>query len=116
MNFEPTAQQALWRDRVASHIADHIRHLDQAYRREQATGPRWKVLETVEQAKAGARDQGLWNLFMPPGSGHAHVDDSFAFKGPGLTNLEYALCAEEMGRIAWSSEVFNCSAPDTGNM
>src|SRR3546814_6003822 len=59
---------------------------------------------------------GLWNLFLPPGQALAHVDDTFEFEGTQLTNLEYALCAEEMGRILWSAEVFNCSAPDTGNM
>src|SRR3546814_1011891 len=58
----------------------------------------------------------LWNLFMPPSGGQSHVDDTFEFSGERLTNVEYALCAEEMGRIGWASEVFNCSAPDTGNM
>src|SRR3546814_17428534 len=53
---------------------------------------------------------------MPPGQALAHVDDTFEFEGTPLTNLDYALCAEEMGRILWSAEVFNCSAPATGNM
>ena len=75
------------------------------------------MLQTVEQEKAKAKAAGIWNLFMPPrNAGHHHVEESFVFEGPGLTNLEYALCAEEMGRIGWASEVFNCSAPDTGNM
>ena len=72
--------------------------------------------QLIEELKPKAREAGLWNLFMPPGGALQHVDESFAFEGEQLTNLEYALCAEEMGRILWSAEVFNCSAPDTGNM
>jgi alkylation response protein AidB-like acyl-CoA dehydrogenase len=74
------------------------------------------VLQVVEEEKARAKAAGLWNLFMPPTSGRVHVDDSIHFEGPGLNNMEYALCAEEMGRIGFASEVYNCSAPDTGNM
>jgi alkylation response protein AidB-like acyl-CoA dehydrogenase len=74
------------------------------------------VLPVVEELKGKARSEGLWNLFMPPSNGAVPVDESFDFKGPRLSNLQYAFCAEEMGRIGWASEVFNCSAPDTGNM
>ena len=116
MDFDPTERQVYWRDRVRGFIENHVRPRDKDYKAEDKTGDRWKVLQVVEEEKARAKAQGIWNLFMPPQSGRAHVDDSFEFDGPGLTNLEYALCAEEMGRIGWASEVFNCSAPDTGNM
>ncbi len=116
MEFEPTERQKYWRDRVRHFIEVHVRPRQNDYKTQRSEGARWKVLPVIAEEKARAKAQGIWNLFMPPQSGRAHVDDSFAFDGPGLTNLEYALCAEEMGRIGWASEVFNCSAPDTGNM
>ena len=117
MDFDLTERQAHWRDRVRTFIENNLRPRIDEIKAEDASGDRWKVLQTIEQEKAKAKAAGIWNLFMPPrNGGHHHVDDSFEFEGPGLTNLEYALCAEEMGRVYWSSEVFNCSAPDTGNM
>jgi acyl-CoA dehydrogenase len=80
-------------------------------------GPdRWKVVQVVEQLKEKAKAAGLWNFFMPPHSGQSHVDDTFQFEGIQLTNLEYSLIAEQLGKVGFASEVFNCSAPDTGNM
>src|SRR6478609_3407729 len=116
MDFTLSERETYFRDRVKGFIDQHIRPRDHEYRTQQASGERWKVLPVIEEVKAIARAQGLWNLFMPPHSGQNHVDDSFEFQGTQLTNLEYALCAEEMGRIGWASECFNCSAPDTGNM
>lgn len=116
MDFSLQPSETEWRDKVRAFIELHIRPQIDVYERQQSEGPRWKVIEVVEELKARAKAEGLWNLFMPPSHGAPQVDDSFVFDGPGLTNLQYAFCAEEMGRIPWASEVFNCSAPDTGNM
>lgn len=116
MEFALSERQTHWQSRVRAHIEEHVRPRDPDYHAQQGEGERWKVLPVVEEEKARAKAAGIWNLFMPPHSGADPVDSSFAFEGPQLTNLEYALCAEEMGRIEWASEVFNCNAPDTGNM
>jgi len=116
MDFSLGPAEIEWRDRVRAFMDEHIRPRAADYGAEQRDGDRWKIPPIIEELKAKARAEGLWNLFMPPSHGAESVDDSFEFEGPGLTNLQYAFCAEEMGRILWSAEVFNCSAPDTGNM
>jgi acyl-CoA dehydrogenase len=116
MDFSLTERESHYRDRVRDFIETHVRPRHDDYKRQIATGDRWQPVEVIEELKPKAKAAGLWNLFMPPGHALRHLDESFEFKGTQLTNLEYALCAEEMGRILWSAEVFNCSAPDTGNM
>ncbi len=116
MDFTLSERESYFRDRVKGFVEQRIRPRHADYVAQAHEGDRWKVIPVIEELKPVAREAGLWNLFMPPHSGQAHVDDSFAFEGTQLSNLEYALCAEEMGRIGWASEVFNCSAPDTGNM
>jgi len=116
MDFSLSADETRWQDQVRDFMAEHVRPRVPDYEAQQREGDRWKVLPVIEELKAKARAEGLWNLFMPPSHGAASLDDTFQFEGPALTNLQYAFCAEEMGRILWSSEVFNCSAPDTGNM
>ncbi|MCD2323796.1 acyl-CoA dehydrogenase family protein [Sphingomonas sp. IC-56] len=116
MDFTLSDRETRFRDQVKAFIDAGIRPRDPQYREQAHGGERWKVVPVIEEVKARAKAAGLWNLFMPPHSGQAHVDTSFAFDGTQLTNLEYALCAEEMGRIGWAAECFNCSAPDTGNM
>jgi alkylation response protein AidB-like acyl-CoA dehydrogenase len=116
MDFSLTERETYFRDRVKDFIDREIRPRNPDYHRQENEGERWKVLPVIEEVKAKAKAAGLWNFFMPPQSGRTHVDDSFEFEGTQLTNLEYALCAEEMGKIGWASECFNCSAPDTGNM
>ena len=116
MDFTLSERETYFRDRVRDFIAREIAPRDAEYHAQEQEGERWKVIPVIEDVKKRARAAGLWNLFMPPASGRVPVDDSFAFEGEQLTNLEYALCAEEMGRIGWASECFNCSAPDTGNM
>src|SRR6185437_15322342 len=116
MDFSLGPAETEWRDRVCAFMDAEVRPRVSHYDAQQREGDRWKVLPVVEELKGKAKAQGLWNLFMPPSPGAEAVDDSFHFDGPGLSNLQYAFCAEEMGRILWSSEAFNCSAPDTGNM
>jgi alkylation response protein AidB-like acyl-CoA dehydrogenase len=116
MDFSLGPAETEWRDRVRAFIESEVRPRVRDYDAQQREGERWKVLPVVEELKGKARAEGLWNLFMPPSHGATSVDDSFEFEGPALSNLQYAFCAEEMGRIGWASEVFNCSAPDTGNM
>ena len=116
MDFSLTDRESHFRDRVREFMEHEVRPRVAQYARELVTGDRWAPLPTIEALKSKAKVAGLWNLFMPPRNEHSEVDDSFVFTGARLTNLEYALCAEEMGRIHWASEVFNCSAPDTGNM
>jgi acyl-CoA dehydrogenase len=77
-------------------------------------GRRWTPLQLIEELKPKARAAGLWNLFLPPRAEAQGADTSTW--GAGLSNQEYAPLAEIMGAVPWASEVFNCSAPDTGNM
>ncbi|MCD9185464.1 MAG: acyl-CoA dehydrogenase family protein [Pyrinomonadaceae bacterium] len=81
---------------------EHIFPNEQSFQAETNSGDRWQPSQLIEDLKEKAKAEGLWNLFLPEIS--------------GLTNLEYAPLAEEMGKVTWASEVFNCSAPDTGNM
>ena len=116
MDFTLSERETYFRDRVRDFIAREIAPRQAEYDAQEHQGERWKVIPVIEEVKKKAKAAGLWNFFMPPASGRVPVDDSFAFEGEQLSNLEYALCAEEMGRVGWASECFNCSAPDTGNM
>jgi acyl-CoA dehydrogenase len=116
MHFEHSERTKEWIGRVSRFMDEHIIPAVPTYEKEQKEGGRWKVIQVVEDLKVKAKKEGLWNFFMPPSSGHPKVDDTFEFEGEQLTNLEYAPLAELMGRVGFASEVFNCSAPDTGNM
>ena len=111
MDFNMSDRQKDWLNRVQSFMTKHVRPAVPIYKQQDAEGERWKVIPILEDLKKKAKAEGLWNMFMPPSS---HEDDEF--RGAGLSNLEYAPLAEEMGHIGFASEVFNCSAPDTGNM
>ena len=116
MDFTKTKRQEEFQQRVRDFMDAEVRPAVGRYQSELREGDRWAPLGMLEELKVKARDAGLWNLFMPPATPSDMLEHSFAFTGERLSNVEYALCAEEMGRIAWASEVFNCSAPDTGNM
>jgi acyl-CoA dehydrogenase len=106
MQFDYTEKVQQLRDRVQAFMDEHIYPNEATYNEQLANAAdRWQPVPVVQALKPEARKAGLWNLFL------AHSK-----RGAGLTNLEYAPLAEIMGRVQWASEVFNCSAPDTGNM
>jgi acyl-CoA dehydrogenase len=102
MDFDYSAKSLELQRRLSSFVELHIYPSEQAYHDEIESGDRWQPLELIENLKTKAKAEGLWNLFLPSES--------------GLSNVDYAPLAEIMGRVTWASEVFNCSAPDTGNM
>ena len=106
MNFEYSERSLQWQRRLKQFMDTHIFPLE-AERRAYVHNNRWQLHPALENLKAKAREAGLWNLFLPP---------EYGSYSAGLTNLEYAPLAALMGRVLWSSEVFNCAAPDTGNM
>ena len=105
MDFEHSPRVRELQQKLGNFMQEHVLPNEHRFK-EQLVNARWTAPPLMQDLKAKARDQGLWNLFMP---GHEHG-------GCGLTNVEYAPLAEIMGRVFWASEVFNCSAPDTGNM
>lgn len=115
MDFDYSPKTKELQAKLLQFMDDHIYPAEAAYAAElaanTAAGKRWTPLQTIENLKLKAQAAGLWNLFLPVDTAEAS-----GYHGAGLTNQEYAPLAEIMGRVLWSSEVFNCSAPDTGNM
>ena len=115
MDFDYSEKTKALQLRLQDFMAAHVYPAEAAVQQEiaanTAAGKRWTPLQTIERLKPLARAAGLWNLFLPVDSAQAA-----GFEGAGLSNQEYAPLAEIMGRVLWASEVFNCSAPDTGNM
>ena len=104
--FEMTERGADYHRRVSAFMDEFVYPAEEVYEQQiEESGDPHHQPQILEDLKAKAKEQGLWNLFHP----HAEW-------GPGLTNLEYAPLAELMGRVHWAPEVFNCNAPDTGNM
>jgi len=115
MDFDYSPKTKELQAKLTQFMEDHIYPAEKDYAAEMAAntaaGKRWTPLQTIEQLKPKAQAAGLWNLFLPVDTAEAS-----GYHGAGLTNAEYAPLAEIMGRVVWASEVFNCSAPDTGNM
>ena len=110
MLWQPSPKTTDLLNRLDAFFAEHIYPNEERYHREMAAfrraGDPWQTPAVVDELKVVAHRAGLWNMFLPhPYKGHG-----------GISNLDYAPLCEVMGRVGWSSEVFNCSAPDTGNM
>jgi acyl-CoA dehydrogenase len=106
MDFELSTRARHLQARLKAFMDAHVYPNEQRFRDEIASGDRWQPVPVIEELKSQARAEGLWNLFLPESE-----------YGAGLTNREYAPLCEIMGRApGFAPEVFNCSAPDTGNM
>jgi acyl-CoA dehydrogenase len=105
MNFDFSDKAKSLQKKLEAFMREHVYPNELRYEEEIQQGTRWQPSRVIEELKPKARAAGLWNLFLPESE-----------YGAGLTNLEYAPLCEIMGRSPWAPEVFNCSAPDTGNM
>lgn len=115
MNFEPSEKALELSSRVRDFLNRNVVPNNELFHQQVNEGSRWARVPLLDELQAKAKDEGLWNMFMPPAHDAEPVSE-FEFEGTQLTNLEYAAVAEELGHILWSSEVFNSQAPDTGNM
>jgi len=104
LNFDYTPKVQELRERVIAFMREYIYPNEHKWHEHTRSAKRWEVVPIIEELKPKARAAGLWNLWRPKSHGGT------------LTNLEYAPLCEIMGRVEWAPEVFNCSAPDTGNM
>ena len=109
MNFDYSPKTKEYLERVGAFMDTHVFPAVPVYRA-QHEADRWGVMDVLEDLKDKAKAEGLWNLFLPPNAEH----DTDAYHGAGLSNADYAPLSEMMGRVSFGSEVFNCSAPDTG--
>ncbi|PJK28138.1 acyl-CoA dehydrogenase family protein [Minwuia thermotolerans] len=105
MEFIQTERSLEMQERISAFMDKYVYPNEEKMSDEIAEGDRWQPIPTLEELKKVAKSEGLWNFFLPEHEG-----------GPGFTNLEYAPLCEIMGRSPFASEIFNCSAPDTGNM
>ena len=105
MDFAYSDKVRMLQVRLKAFMEAHVYPNQHRFHEEVNTGGRWEPTQLIEGLKVKAKAEGLWNLFLPESD-----------LGAGLTNVEYAPLCEIMGRVHWAPEVFNCSAPDTGNM
>ena len=104
MNFEHSARTLALVEQVRRFMTERVLPVENHYHEQVQSGHRYRTPPVLQALKKEARAQGLWNLFLP------------GEHGAGLSNLDYAPLAEAMGQVLWASEIFNCSAPDSGNM
>jgi acyl-CoA dehydrogenase len=123
--FVPSKRVFELRQKLSKFMEDHIYPMEKEFNKLAQSSSRWTIHPEEERLKELAKSEGLWNLFIPLESaararevlfGGTESGLSNNFLGAGLSNLEYGFLCEIMGRSGWAPQVFNCGAPDTGNM